>query len=90
MGIFMRVKTSCAIKEKMRQTLPYVTNQSYIRKNNHTSLYLYVYRQLSCFHILAVVNNGAHVSFHISISLFFGCILRSGMSGTAGKHGNYF
>ena len=57
MGIFTRVKTSCAIKKKMRQTLPHVTNQTYTRQNDHTSLYSYVYRQLSCFRILAVVNN---------------------------------
>ena len=34
MGIFTRVKTSCAIKKKMRQTLPYVINQSYTRQND--------------------------------------------------------
>ena len=45
---------------------------------------------LGCFHILVVVNNaamniGVHVSFQISVSLFFEYIPRSGFAGLYGS-----
>ena len=45
---------------------------------------------LGCFHILAIVNNAAvniemHMSFQISVFVFFRCIPRSGIAGLCGS-----
>ena len=45
---------------------------------------------LGCFHILAIINNAAmnivvHVSFQISVFIFSGCTLRSGIAGSCGS-----
>ena len=45
---------------------------------------------LDCFHILAFVNNAVlniemHVSFQISVFVFFGCITRSKIAGSYGS-----
>ena len=47
-------------------------------------------RHLGCFHTLAMVNNAAmnivvHVSFQISVSVFFRYIPRSGIAGSYGS-----
>ena len=55
----------------------------------HSSMYGY----LGCFRILAVMNNAVtiavniqvHVSFWISIFVFFGCIFRNGITGSYGS-----
>ena len=46
---------------------------------------------LVCFHILAVANNaamniGVHVSFRISVFVFFRSIPRSGIAGSYGRN----
>ena len=51
--------------------------------------------RLGCFHILAIVNNavmniGVHVSFQISVFVFFGYILRSGIAGSYGSSTQFF
>ena len=45
---------------------------------------------LGCFHIEAIVNSAAkyiavHISFQISVFIFFKCISRSGVAGIYGK-----
>ena len=59
----------------------------------HLHIHSSVYGYLGCFHILAVMNNAmtiavniqVHVSFQISIFVFFGCILRNGITGSYGS-----
>ena len=63
-------------------------------------VYIYVYsiffihlsvdEHFGCFHILAIVNNaavniGVHVSLQVSVSFFFGYILRSRIAGSYGS-----
>ena len=53
-------------------------------------IHLSVDTHLSCFHILAIINNvamniGKNVSFLISIFIFFGYIHRSGIAGSYGS-----
>ena len=69
--------------------------------HTHTDLYIYIYishffiqspveGHLHCFHILTVVNNaamnvGVHVSFQISVFVFFRYIPGSGIAGSYGS-----
>ena len=55
-------------------------------------IYLFIrwWALLGCFHILAIVNNAAmnirmHISFQISVFVFFGQICRSGVAGSYGS-----
>ena len=73
---------------------------TYFTKHNTLQVNQYIYHiffinssvngHLGCFHVLAIVNNapmniGVHVSFQISIFVFFGCIPRSGIAGSCGS-----
>ena len=59
--------------------------------HSHTYiLYIFIHSfidgHLYCFHILTVISNpamniGVHVSIRINVSVFYGCILRSGIAG---------
>ena len=70
----------------------------YLYQSIYLSIYLYhifftyssVYGHLGYFHILAIVNTvamsiGVHVSFQISVSIFFGYIPRRGIAGSCGS-----
>ena len=53
----------------------------------HIFIHLYVDGHLGCLHILAIVNNAAmnirvHVSFRISVFIFFGYVPSSGIDGS--------
>ena len=65
---------------------------TYTHTHIHSIFFIHspVDRYLSCFHILALVNNasmniGMHVSFQISVFVFFRYIPRSGIAGSNGS-----
>ena len=66
--------------------------QLYIYMYTHHIFFIHssVDRHLGCFHVLVIVNCaamniGEHVPFRISVFVFFGYILRSGIAGSYGS-----
>ena len=77
----------------------YIYVYIYIYIYIHTHTYIYIYHvfihssvevRLGCFHILAIINNaalniGVHVSFQISVFIFFNYITKKGITGSYGS-----
>ena len=68
----------------------YIYIHIYIHTNHIFFIHLSVDGHLGCFHMVAIVNNvpmnfEVHVSFQISIFIFFGYIPRSGITRSYGS-----